>query len=128
MMRANRFRYHPVRSVAQALHILAAEGPAAMLLAGGTDLVPNMKRRQQTPAAVIGLRGVPELRGGKRGLPRRCSSSARTIFSGVIGTSSTRTPSASNTAFASAGMIGRSGPWPTSFAPNGPFASGSSTR
>ncbi len=32
-----------------------------MLLAGGTDLLPNMKRRQQTPATVIGLRGVREL-------------------------------------------------------------------
>ena len=32
-----------------------------MLLAGGTDLLPNMKRRQQTPKTVIGLRGVREL-------------------------------------------------------------------
>ena len=29
-----------------------------MLLAGGTDLLPNMKRRQQTPATLIGLRGI----------------------------------------------------------------------
>jgi 4-hydroxybenzoyl-CoA reductase subunit beta len=29
-----------------------------MILAGGTDLLPNMKRRQQTPATLIGLRGV----------------------------------------------------------------------
>jgi 4-hydroxybenzoyl-CoA reductase subunit beta len=32
-----------------------------MLLAGGTDLLPNMKRRQQTPATIIGLRGVSAL-------------------------------------------------------------------
>jgi 4-hydroxybenzoyl-CoA reductase subunit beta len=32
-----------------------------MLLAGGTDLLPNMKRRQQVPSTVIGLRGVREL-------------------------------------------------------------------
>jgi 4-hydroxybenzoyl-CoA reductase subunit beta len=32
-----------------------------MLLAGGTDLVPNMKRRQQTPRMLIALQGIPEL-------------------------------------------------------------------
>jgi 4-hydroxybenzoyl-CoA reductase subunit beta len=34
-----------------------------MLLGGGTDLVPNMKRRQQVPRVVVGLRGIRELRG-----------------------------------------------------------------
>ena len=29
--------------------ILAGEGPRAMLIAGGTDLLPNMKRRHQAP-------------------------------------------------------------------------------
>jgi 4-hydroxybenzoyl-CoA reductase subunit beta len=33
-----------------------------MLLAGGTDLVPNMKRRQQVPPVIISLRRVAELR------------------------------------------------------------------
>jgi 4-hydroxybenzoyl-CoA reductase subunit beta len=32
-----------------------------MLLAGGTDLVPNMKRRQQTPRTIVGLRQIPAL-------------------------------------------------------------------
>ena len=32
------------------------EGPRGMLIAGGTDLLPNMKRRQQTPATLISLR------------------------------------------------------------------------
>jgi 4-hydroxybenzoyl-CoA reductase subunit beta len=32
-----------------------------MLIAGGTDLLPNMKRRQQTPAVLVGVRGVEEL-------------------------------------------------------------------
>jgi 4-hydroxybenzoyl-CoA reductase subunit beta len=34
-----------------------------MYVAGGTDLYPNMKRRHQTPAVVIGLRGLRELKG-----------------------------------------------------------------
>ncbi len=38
-----------------------------------------------------------------------------------------RTPTASNTALASAGITGSSGPCPTSLAPNGQFGSGSST-
>ena len=33
-----------------------------MLIAGGTDLVPNMKRRHQTPATLVSLRRVEELR------------------------------------------------------------------
>src|SRR5206468_1535589 len=34
----------------------------AMLVAGGTDLLPNMKRRQQVPRTLVGLRRVAELR------------------------------------------------------------------
>jgi 4-hydroxybenzoyl-CoA reductase subunit beta len=62
MMRAPRFRYHAATSVKDAVAALADGGPDAMLLAGGTDLVPNMKRQQQTPGLLIGIRGVGELR------------------------------------------------------------------
>ena len=34
-----------------------------MLVAGGTDLYPNMKRRQFEPKVLVGLAGVAELRG-----------------------------------------------------------------
>src|SRR6267378_5155384 len=53
--------------------------------------------------------------------------SALNTFSGVIGTSSMRTPTASYTAFATAGGTGSSGPCPHSLAPNGPLGSGSWT-
>src|SRR5690242_576988 len=33
-----------------------------MLIAGGTDLLPNMKRRHQTPATLVSLRHVEALR------------------------------------------------------------------
>jgi 4-hydroxybenzoyl-CoA reductase subunit beta len=62
MMRLPHFSYHAPKSVADAAEILSSEGPQAMLLAGGTDLLPNMKRRQQVPTTVIGLRDVQELR------------------------------------------------------------------
>lgn len=63
MMRAGNFRYHVARSAADAAAVLAGEGPQAMLLAGGTDLVPNMKRRQQTPAVLVSLRRAEDLHG-----------------------------------------------------------------
>jgi 4-hydroxybenzoyl-CoA reductase subunit beta len=71
MMRLPRFRYFAPRALDEAARILAGEGPEAALVAGGTDLFPNMKRRQQTPTRVIGLRGVAGIRGvraAERGL------------------------------------------------------------
>lgn len=61
MMRLPRFRYLAPRTVAEAAAALADLGPEAAPLAGGTDLLPNMKRRQQTPGTVIGLRGIAAL-------------------------------------------------------------------
>ncbi|MCP3981501.1 MAG: 4-hydroxybenzoyl-CoA reductase [bacterium] len=62
MMRLPRFLYRVPTSLDEAAKILAGEGPQAMLLAGGTDLLPNMKRRQQVPRTLVALRGVEELR------------------------------------------------------------------
>ena len=63
MMRLPRFRYLAPKTAAEAVKMLSEEGPGAMVVAGGTDLYPNMKRRHQTPKTLIGLRGVKELRG-----------------------------------------------------------------
>src|SRR5262249_60870966 len=56
----------PVRIAAngrEAAELLARAAPGeAMLVAGGTDLLPNMKRRQQVPQTLIGLRRVAGLR------------------------------------------------------------------
>lgn len=62
MMRLPWFEFRAPRTVAEAAKILAGEGPQAMLIAGGTDLVPNMKRRHQSPKTLVSLRGVAELR------------------------------------------------------------------
>ena len=61
MMRLPQFRYRAPRTVEDAAAWLGEAPESTMLLAGGTDLLPNMKRRQQTPATVIGLRAVREL-------------------------------------------------------------------
>lgn len=47
--------------------MLAEQGPRTLVVAGGTDLYPNMKRRQQEPAALIGLGKLPEPRGIRSG-------------------------------------------------------------
>ena len=62
MLRLPWFEHRAPRSIAEAAKILAGEGPRAMLIAGGTDLLPNMKRRHQSPAVLVSLRNIPELR------------------------------------------------------------------
>jgi 4-hydroxybenzoyl-CoA reductase subunit beta len=57
------FTYVSPRTVEQAVRAVTDAGPDAMLVAGGTDLYPNMKRRQFEPKTLVGLRGIRELRG-----------------------------------------------------------------
>ncbi len=63
MLRLPHFQYVAPRSLAEATELLREHGLAASVVAGGTDLYPNMKRRQQEPSVVIGLRGIAELGG-----------------------------------------------------------------
>ena len=63
MMRLPPFTYLAPRTVADAARALAEHGSAAMVVAGGTDLYPNMKRRQFEPGVLVGLRGVRETTG-----------------------------------------------------------------
>ena len=61
MMRLPPFAYLAPRTTEEAVRLLAEHGGAAMPVAGGTDLYPNMKRRQFEPAVLVGLRGIREL-------------------------------------------------------------------
>jgi 4-hydroxybenzoyl-CoA reductase subunit beta len=61
MMRLPRFRYFSPPSVKEAVRLKADTGPDSAFVAGGTDLYPNMKRRQQTPQVVIALSRVASL-------------------------------------------------------------------
>lgn len=63
MLRLPPFEYHAPRSIEQAVNLGAEHGTAAMFVAGGTDLYPNMKRRQFEPKVLIGLNALTELRG-----------------------------------------------------------------
>jgi 4-hydroxybenzoyl-CoA reductase subunit beta len=62
MMRLPWFEHRAPKTVAEAARILAGEGPDAILIAGGTDLLPNMKRRQLAPKTLVSLRNIEELK------------------------------------------------------------------
>ncbi|OGA60163.1 MAG: hypothetical protein A3F77_14305 [Betaproteobacteria bacterium RIFCSPLOWO2_12_FULL_67_28] len=62
MMRLPWFDYRAPGSLEEAAKILAWEGAGAMLVAGGTDLLPNMKRRQQMPGTLVSVRNIEELK------------------------------------------------------------------
>ena len=59
MLRLPRLRYLRPRSIGEATE-LAAQNPGAMFIAGGTDLVPNLKRRQFDVTALISLNALPD--------------------------------------------------------------------
>jgi 4-hydroxybenzoyl-CoA reductase subunit beta len=61
MMRLPKFEYRQPRTLAEAVKIIGDVGPTAQFVAGGTDLYPNMKRRQQTPRTVISVMRLPDL-------------------------------------------------------------------
>ncbi|HLN97170.1 MAG TPA: FAD binding domain-containing protein [Pyrinomonadaceae bacterium] len=60
-MRLPKFDYFTPRTIAEAVKIVGDVGPTAQFVAGGTDLYPNMKRRQQTPRTVVSVMRLPEL-------------------------------------------------------------------
>jgi 4-hydroxybenzoyl-CoA reductase subunit beta len=72
MMRLPKFEYRTPRTIAEAVRIIGDVGPEAQFVAGGTDLYPNMKRRQQMPKTVISVMRLSELNqitgDGKSGL------------------------------------------------------------
>jgi carbon-monoxide dehydrogenase medium subunit len=63
LRRLPRFEYLAPHSTAEVCAVLAERGKEAELLAGGTDLLLQMRRREISPAYVIGLKSVAELSG-----------------------------------------------------------------
>jgi 4-hydroxybenzoyl-CoA reductase subunit beta len=61
MMRLPKFSYRVPKKISDAIKMMTDAGPDAMFVAGGTDLYPNMKRRQQTPKTVISVTRLREL-------------------------------------------------------------------
>ncbi|MCB9557454.1 MAG: FAD binding domain-containing protein [Deltaproteobacteria bacterium] len=61
MLRLPEFSYFQPTTIAEAVALKDAHGDRAMFVSGGTDLYPNMKRRQQEPRVVISLAKVDQL-------------------------------------------------------------------
>ncbi len=57
------FNYHRPKSVQEAVGLLAGFGDDGRALAGGHSLIPMMKLRLATPANLIDLVGIAELKG-----------------------------------------------------------------
>ena len=63
MLRLHPYRYHRPDTVDEAVSLLAGLGDEAMPMAGGTDLMPNMKHRLFTPAHLVSLNRIAAMRG-----------------------------------------------------------------
>ena len=63
MLRLPSYTYHRPESLDDALALMDTHRGDAMYIAGGTDLVPNMKHRLFEPGHLIALKGVQELGG-----------------------------------------------------------------
>lgn len=63
MLRLPRFELRQPTSLSEAVATLAEFGPSASIIAGGTDLLPNMKHELFTPRVLVSLARIPELRG-----------------------------------------------------------------
>ncbi len=63
MLRLHSYAYDRPRTLEEALRILAEHPGAAMPIAGGTDLMPNMKHALFTPKRLVALKRLDELHG-----------------------------------------------------------------
>jgi len=60
--RLPRFDYIAPKTVDEALSLLSRYKGKAKVIAGGTDLVPKLKRRQiETPSCIVDLKGISDL-------------------------------------------------------------------
>ena len=63
MLRLHPYVFYRPATLAEAAALLRDHADDVMPIAGGTDLVPNMKHGLFTPSHVVALRQLPELRG-----------------------------------------------------------------
>jgi carbon-monoxide dehydrogenase medium subunit len=59
-VRLPKFEYFEPKDLKEAVAILQNE-PSAKILAGGTDLLINMKHRVECPATIVNIKGIDDL-------------------------------------------------------------------
>jgi 4-hydroxybenzoyl-CoA reductase subunit beta len=83
MLRLPSFDFRTAGNLGEVLEILAGEGPETRVVAGGTDLWPNMKRRHQKAERVVSLMSIPEL-AGIDGLDGELGLGSTTILNDIV--------------------------------------------
>ena len=63
MLRLPQFEIEAPASLSEAIALLKKHGPDALVIAGGTDLVPNLKHELFAPKVLVSLGDIGELRG-----------------------------------------------------------------
>ncbi len=77
------FTYARPQSLVEAVGLLEAHGPDARVLAGGTDLIVRLRDGSATPAVVIDIKRIAELRPGIREADGRVVIGATTVMTDV---------------------------------------------
>ena len=91
MLRLPEFVLERPRTLRAALELLAENGQSAMVVAGGTDLLPNLKHELFDPKVLVSLAEIDELR-GVRALPSgELEIGAMTALADVAASELTRT-------------------------------------
>jgi len=83
MMRLPPFTYLAPKTIADAARLLGEHGADAMIVACGTDLYPNMKRRQFEPKLLVGLGAIDDLQGIRGNASRGLSVGPMTTLTAV---------------------------------------------
>jgi 4-hydroxybenzoyl-CoA reductase subunit beta len=74
------FEYLTPATLGEAVELLADPDRSVMVVGGGTDLLPKMKRRQMTPDTLVSLSEVAEMRGIRTDEEGRCFIGASTLL------------------------------------------------
>ncbi len=64
---SHEFEYHAPQTLQKALELLSRYGPQAKILAGGTDLIGHLKFGKRTPAHVVDIKKLAELKSISKG-------------------------------------------------------------
>jgi CO/xanthine dehydrogenase FAD-binding subunit len=65
-----RFEFYAPRTISEALEYLSDKGKSCKIIAGGTDLIPALRREEVRPASVLNILEIEDLKGVSEGKDR----------------------------------------------------------